>query len=77
MCGGEFIFCYDPLVELTLENRLVKGRCSRAYIHIVKIIYKPREILRIEKNLIIYKKMTEIFFVRRRIAIILIVGCKI
>jgi len=47
MCEGEFIFCYDPLVELTFENRLVRGRCSRAYIHIVKIVHNRCGALRI------------------------------
>jgi hypothetical protein len=30
-----------------LENRLIRGKCLEAYIHIVKIVHKPRRILMI------------------------------
>jgi hypothetical protein len=38
--GKEFGFdmkCYKPWVELTIENRLTREECQRAYIHMVKI----------------------------------------
>ena len=31
----------NPWVELTLENRLTRGGCSRAYKHMVKLILNP------------------------------------
>ena len=34
-------FVTKPCVELTLEDRLARGKCPRAYKHMVRLILNP------------------------------------